>query len=43
MKQQDPSFSRTEKKKILITGNAWRVVQLLGALISSDSGQIHFG
>ena len=39
IKQQDRSFSRTEKK-IQITAYTWRAFQLLEAVISSASGQI---
>ena len=42
IRQQDYSFSRTEKK-IQITTNTLRAFQLLGAIIFSASGQIHFG
>ena len=39
IKQQDFSFSRTEKK-IQVVANTWRVFQLLEAVVSSVSGQV---
>ena len=41
IKQQDHSFSR--KKKNQVTDNKWGAFQLLEVVISSASGQIHFG
>ena len=39
IKQQDYSFSRTEKK-FQITANIWKVFQLLEVVISLASGEI---
>ena len=39
IKQQDHSFSRTERKKNQITAYTWRDFQLLEAVVSSATGQ----